>query len=295
MATEALVTDQTAEGHREEVKDATRVKPEAAVVSEEKQEAAEGAKSGALADSFIRKEGTSKPEAETNPSAALELKDRADVTDIPESPKQSNNDSGATLVQASESEAAKVSVESSNEASAAATTEPAIEEVNASAAEELPQVSSVSVADKEAEGTIVSPVTEKPKSLEDENAVVTEPSPAKELKGEEEGAAVTEDVDEKKDASLGGDKTALVEEGKDDINTESGKAEKGNEETLTETAKGTGEAPRIAGSAKCSHCQSNNIFSKVKHSIVKVKKAIIGKSPSSKAMSAEGKHEIKAK
>ncbi|XP_072974895.1 uncharacterized protein [Typha angustifolia] len=46
---------------------------------------------------------------------------------------------------------------------------------------------------------------------------------------------------------------------------------------------------------KPSQRHSNNIISKVKHSIVKVKKAIIGKSPSSKTMSAGDKNDIKVK
>ncbi|XP_065048402.1 uncharacterized protein LOC135679003 isoform X1 [Musa acuminata AAA Group] len=48
-------------------------------------------------------------------------------------------------------------------------------------------------------------------------------------------------------------------------------------------------------SKKSSKSQGNNIISKVKKSIVKVKKAIIGKSPSSKAMTPEGFDEMKAK
>lgn len=48
-------------------------------------------------------------------------------------------------------------------------------------------------------------------------------------------------------------------------------------------------------SKKSAKSQGNNIISKVKKSIVKVKKAIIGKSPSSKAMTPEGDDETKAK
>ncbi|EHA8586720.1 hypothetical protein COCNU_scaffold000795G000010 [Cocos nucifera] len=44
---------------------------------------------------------------------------------------------------------------------------------------------------------------------------------------------------------------------------------------------------------KASQRHSNNIISKVKHSIVKAKRAILGKSPSSKTMSAGTKDEIK--
>ncbi|XP_059457346.1 uncharacterized protein LOC132187161 [Corylus avellana] len=47
--------------------------------------------------------------------------------------------------------------------------------------------------------------------------------------------------------------------------------------------------------AKSSQKQSNNIISKVKQSLVKAKKAIIGKSPSSKTLSGETKGDIKVK
>ncbi|QCE07209.1 hypothetical protein DEO72_LG9g2226 [Vigna unguiculata] len=47
--------------------------------------------------------------------------------------------------------------------------------------------------------------------------------------------------------------------------------------------------------AKPAHKQSNNIISKVKQSLVKAKKAITGKSPSSKNISSEAKGDIKVK
>lgn len=47
--------------------------------------------------------------------------------------------------------------------------------------------------------------------------------------------------------------------------------------------------------ANATHRQSTSIISKLKQSIVKVKKAIMGKSPSSKTVSSEGKGEIKVK
>jgi len=122
-----------------------------------------------------------------------------------------------------------------------------------------------------------------------------------------EGEKASVGVEEKKDESLGGEKTTLVEtsrdidfeEGKTNVNTEgdnvvSEKTEK-DEKTPAESEKDAGEAPKAEVPAKSSHRQSNNIFSKVKQSIVKVKKAIVGKSPSSKTMSAEGKDELKVK
>ncbi|XP_042428321.1 serine-rich adhesin for platelets-like [Zingiber officinale] len=53
------------------------------------------------------------------------------------------------------------------------------------------------------------------------------------------------------------------------------------------------EVPKESAPAKSSPRRSNNIISKVKHQIVKAKKAIMGKSPSSKAMSPKSKEEIK--
>ncbi|URE19907.1 hypothetical protein MUK42_12053 [Musa troglodytarum] len=77
--------------------------------------------------------------------------------------------------------------------------------------------------------------------------------------------------------------------------------EKVVDQCSAETTKDSGgtkveeEAPKTDVPSKKSKSQGNNIISKVKKSIVKVKKAIIGKSPSSKAMTPEGDDEMKAK
>lgn len=87
-------------------------------------------------------------------------------------------------------------------------------------------------------------------------------------------------------------------EGSEDKKEENIKAD---EQSLVEPTKVSGEtktdveAPQQEVIAKTSQHQSNNILSKMKQSIVKVKKAIIGKSPSSKTMSSKGKDESKEK
>ncbi|XP_057961341.1 uncharacterized protein LOC131153205 [Malania oleifera] len=55
------------------------------------------------------------------------------------------------------------------------------------------------------------------------------------------------------------------------------------------------DPPKEQAPAKLSQKHSNNIISKVKQSLVKAKKAIIGKSPSSKALSSDTKGDIKVK
>ncbi|ONK63145.1 uncharacterized protein A4U43_C07F11870 [Asparagus officinalis] len=98
-----------------------------------------------------------------------------------------------------------------------------------------------------------------------------------------EGEKASESVEDRKNESVEGEKPASVETSRD-INAEGEKTEKD-----------AAEAPKEEVAIKSSQRQSNNIFSKVKQSMVKVKKAIIGKSPSSKTISAEGKDEIKVK
>ncbi|XP_026663326.2 chromatin modification-related protein EAF7-like [Phoenix dactylifera] len=76
---------------------------------------------------------------------------------------------------------------------------------------------------------------------------------------------------------------------------------KADDQSLVEPTKEGGdtntdvEASEQKVIAKTSQRQSNNIISKVKRSIVKVRKAIVGKSPSSKNMSSKGKDELKEK
>lgn len=66
-----------------------------------------------------------------------------------------------------------------------------------------------------------------------------------------------------------------------------------------ETVKARGEVPKVNDKkevpSKPSHKHSHNILSKVKQSLVKAKKAIIGKSPSSKTLSSEARDDIKVK
>ncbi|XP_043724245.1 neurobeachin-like [Telopea speciosissima] len=64
---------------------------------------------------------------------------------------------------------------------------------------------------------------------------------------------------------------------------------------IEDNSKTDQEPPKQEVSVKPSQKQSNNIISKVKQSIVKVKKAIIGKSPSSKTLSSEAKGDIQVK
>lgn len=60
-----------------------------------------------------------------------------------------------------------------------------------------------------------------------------------------------------------------------------------------------GEVPKVSDKkevpSKPSHKHSHNILSKVKQSLVKAKKAIIGKSPSSKTLTSEARDDIKVK
>ncbi|KAK9136518.1 hypothetical protein Sjap_007112 [Stephania japonica] len=56
-----------------------------------------------------------------------------------------------------------------------------------------------------------------------------------------------------------------------------------------------GVDPKLEAPAKPTQKQSNNILSKVKHSIGKVKKAITGKSPSSKTISVDAKGDVNVK
>ncbi|XP_038878946.1 titin homolog isoform X2 [Benincasa hispida] len=66
-----------------------------------------------------------------------------------------------------------------------------------------------------------------------------------------------------------------------------------------ETVRARGEVPKVNDKkevpSKPSHKHSHNILSKVKQSLVKAKKAIIGKSPSSKTLSSEARDDIKVK
>ncbi|KAJ6853713.1 uncharacterized protein M6B38_113920 [Iris pallida] len=112
------------------------------------------------------------------------------------------------------------------------------------------------------------------------------------------------EVAEEKNVSVEGDNTTSVQtprdldvgEGKDrdtttvDLEDPEGKkeeTEKAAEQNTVEPGKDGADNTKEV-TAKPPHRQSNSIFSKVKHSIVKVKKAIIGKSPSSKTMTPEG-------
>ncbi|KAJ6810154.1 uncharacterized protein M6B38_158040 [Iris pallida] len=119
------------------------------------------------------------------------------------------------------------------------------------------------------------------------------------------------EVAEEKNVSVEGDNTTSfqtsrdldVGEGKDrdtttvDLEDPEGKkeeTEKAAEQNTVESGKDGADNTKEV-TAKPPHRQSNSIFSKVKHSIVKVKKAIIGKSPSSKTMTPEGNDDIKVK
>ncbi|XP_058082509.1 uncharacterized protein LOC131230635 [Magnolia sinica] len=84
------------------------------------------------------------------------------------------------------------------------------------------------------------------------------------------------------------DKVANVEEKNEE-------AEKSDVQKDSSDSKKEADATKQEVSVKTVHRQSNNIISKVKQSIVKVKKAIIGKSPSSKTLSSEAKDDIKVK
>ncbi|XP_042483339.1 titin-like isoform X2 [Macadamia integrifolia] len=64
---------------------------------------------------------------------------------------------------------------------------------------------------------------------------------------------------------------------------------------LMDNSKTDQDPPKQEAPAKPSQKHSNNIISKVKQSIVKVKKAIIGKSPSSKPLSSESKGDVQTK
>eukprot|EP00262_Sarcandra_glabra_P006294 TRINITY_DN1844_c0_g1_i1.p1 TRINITY_DN1844_c0_g1~~TRINITY_DN1844_c0_g1_i1.p1 ORF type:complete len:670 (-),score=226.28 TRINITY_DN1844_c0_g1_i1:464-2473(-) len=100
---------------------------------------------------------------------------------------------------------------------------------------------------------------------------------------------------EKSEQNASRDAEKMVEEVKNEEN------EKSDAPNSVESAKDEGDlktiidVPKQEVPAKPTQRQSNNILSKVKQSLVKVKKAIIGKSPSSKTLSSAAKGDIKVK
>ncbi|KAJ6847252.1 uncharacterized protein M6B38_281430 [Iris pallida] len=134
------------------------------------------------------------------------------------------------------------------------------------------------------------------------------PTDVSRVEGEKASGGV--EVAEGKNDSVEVDSTTLVqtsrdldvEEGKDkdttsDLEDSEGKkdeTEKAADQNTVESAKDGGDITKEA-TAETPQRQSHSIFSKVKQSIVKVKKAIIGKSPSPKSTTSEGNDDIKVK
>ncbi|OVA16605.1 hypothetical protein BVC80_1543g37 [Macleaya cordata] len=113
------------------------------------------------------------------------------------------------------------------------------------------------------------------------NEPVGEP---KELVSEEKAKATVE---------IGADKLDKAAEVVEEIaKSDAPNLESSKDVTDTKTE---GDLPKQEVPPKTTQKQSNNIMSKVKQSIVKVKKAIIGKSPSSKTISTEAKDDLKVK
>ncbi|KAF2324108.1 hypothetical protein GH714_006686 [Hevea brasiliensis] len=113
--------------------------------------------------------------------------------------------------------------------------------------------------------------------------------------------AVTEPVKESQDSGLEVKDEESAKTSEDKVGKENAeeiaKSDAHNLEPSTKNgddAKASQDLPREVP-AKPIQKQSNNILTKVKHSLVKAKKAIIGKSPSSKTLSSDTKGDIKVK
>lgn len=115
---------------------------------------------------------------------------------------------------------------------------------------------------------------------------------------DETTTAVSEPIEESQDSGLGEKEEKSEKTNEDKLEIE--KVEKHDVQNLDSSSKEGGDTkifqdlPREVP-AKPTQKQSNNILTKVKQSLVKAKKAIIGKSPSSKTLSSDTKGDIKVK
>ncbi|XP_042475461.1 probable serine/threonine-protein kinase kinX isoform X2 [Macadamia integrifolia] len=123
------------------------------------------------------------------------------------------------------------------------------------------------------------------------------------LNGKVQDAKVdTPDLNESKESELEGKVEEAIQSCVDNVDKrevpeETAKSGSPNVELskIEDNSKTDQEPPKQEVPAKPSQKQSNNIISKVKQSFVKVKKAIIGKSPSSKTLSSAAKGDIQVK
>ncbi|KAF2324085.1 hypothetical protein GH714_006555 [Hevea brasiliensis] len=154
-------------------------------------------------------------------------------------------------------------------------------------------------------GKVIEPVVEnkKKENIKEETPALVETSKDGSIEGKLDEAitAVTEPVKESQDSGLEVKDEESAKTSEDKVGKENAeeiaKSDAHNLEPSTKNgddAKASQDLPREVP-AKPIQKQSNNILTKVKHSLVKAKKAIIGKSPSSKTLSSDTKGDIKVK
>ncbi|CAL9200120.1 unnamed protein product [Musa hybrid cultivar] len=155
-----------------------------------------------------------------------------------------------------------------------------------------------SSTDKTSEGHEVT--QEKGKEAKDYECSIVKESKDESITSKENYAETVRDLDKETNvvAALGATRTMDAEKDKEGAQDEEG-TENPKDENLIMTPKCAdvmkveGEAPKQDIPAKPSQRHSNNIISKLKQSLIKAKKIMMGKSPSSKNMSAKSKQEIK--
>ncbi|CAL9078973.1 unnamed protein product [Musa textilis] len=155
-----------------------------------------------------------------------------------------------------------------------------------------------SSTDKTSEGHEVT--QEKGKEAKDYECSIVKESKDESITSKENYAETVRDLDKEANvvAALGATRPMDAEKDKEGAQDEEG-TESPQDENLMMTPKCAdvikveGEAPKQDIPAKPSQRHSNNIISKLKQSLIKAKKIMMGKSPSSKNMSAKSKQEIK--
>ncbi|URD85583.1 hypothetical protein MUK42_25129 [Musa troglodytarum] len=155
-----------------------------------------------------------------------------------------------------------------------------------------------SSTDKTSEGHEVT--QEKGKEAKDYECSIVKESKDESITSKENYAETVRDLDKEANvvAALGATRPMDAEKDKEGAQDEEG-TESPQDENLIMTPKCAdvikveGEAPKQDIPAKPSQRHSNNIISKLKQSLIKAKKIMMGKSPSSKNMSAKSKQEIK--
>ncbi|RWW73988.1 hypothetical protein BHE74_00018094 [Ensete ventricosum] len=141
---------------------------------------------------------------------------------------------------------------------------------------------------------------EKGKEAKDYESSIVKQSKDESITSKENYAETVRDLDKEANvvSTLGATRPMDAEKDKEGAQDEEG-TENPKDDNLVMTPKCAdvmkveGEAPKQGIPAKPSQRHSNNIISKLKQSLIKAKKIMMGKSPSSKNMSAKSKQEIK--